>query len=216
MAGTAQKRALLRTNTFPQQIDPFSSVPDSGDCYGPMVLALLEYTALTTGIAVRPESASILWSSVATDDTSGTITPSPPRLPWYIEYTLSSSHRPWCHVAGTSGTAPAFSFTQQLGSEVFVITSQKNGSFTGHRNGALVFECSGNTRVVTDTDGVVTAVVGVSAKTQRVRLQLAADTGPMTLTVAPNEEWAIADPPSGADPVLSRKVPFNLPFGHGQ
>jgi len=40
LAGALQKSALLRTGTFPQQIDPFTSQPDgSSDCYGPMILS---------------------------------------------------------------------------------------------------------------------------------------------------------------------------------
>jgi hypothetical protein len=66
LAGVLEKSALQKTLKFPQQIDPFTSQPDSGDCYGPMLLSLLEYTAMTTGIAVRPEAATLLWSAVAT------------------------------------------------------------------------------------------------------------------------------------------------------
>lgn len=65
LAGELQKAALLTTHTFPQQIDPFTSKPDGGDCYGPMLLAFLELTALTTGIVVRPEAAEVHFSAVA-------------------------------------------------------------------------------------------------------------------------------------------------------
>ena len=65
MAGALQRAALLRTGTFPQQINPLTAQPDAGDCYGPQLLALLEFTALTTGVAVRAEPAAVLFSSVA-------------------------------------------------------------------------------------------------------------------------------------------------------
>ena len=64
LVGARQRAALAATRNFPQQIDPFSSKPDAGDCYGPMLLSLLEYTALATGVAVRPEFGILLWSSV--------------------------------------------------------------------------------------------------------------------------------------------------------
>lgn len=66
LAGAAQRAALLKTLTFPQQIDPFTAQPDAGrDCYGPMQLSLLEFTALKTGVAVRAEPPTLLWSAVA-------------------------------------------------------------------------------------------------------------------------------------------------------
>lgn len=66
LAGARQKAALLKTMTLPQQIDPFTSQPDgSSDCYGPMILSMLEYQALTTGVALRPENGTVLFSSGA-------------------------------------------------------------------------------------------------------------------------------------------------------
>ena len=66
LVGAAQRAALSKTLTFPQQIDPFSAQPDGGhDCYGPMLLSLLEYTALTTGVAVRAGPLRLLWSAIA-------------------------------------------------------------------------------------------------------------------------------------------------------
>ncbi len=45
-------------------------MPDPGDCYGPQILSLLEYSALTTGIAVRAEPATVLFSSIAVGATA--------------------------------------------------------------------------------------------------------------------------------------------------
>ena len=188
LAGAGQKRALLKTLKFPQQINPFNSTPDRGDCYGPMILSMLEYTSLTTGIAVRAESATVLWSSVKAPSTA-TAGGAVPR--------------------GDDDEVPAFTFTQRLGGVVFTITSRTNGTFVGTRNGALVFECSGNTRVVTGLGGAVLAVVGASATVQAVALRLPGTAQPLLLTVAPNEEWAI----HGNTPSLTRKVAFTLPHG---
>jgi hypothetical protein len=66
LAGAAQRAALLKTGTFPQQIEPFNATPDAGkDCYGPMLLAFLEYTALATGVAVRADPPALLWSALS-------------------------------------------------------------------------------------------------------------------------------------------------------
>ena len=61
LAGAGQKRALLNGGTFPQQINPFNNTPGRGDKYGPMILSLLELTALRVGIVPRPERG-MLWS----------------------------------------------------------------------------------------------------------------------------------------------------------
>ena len=63
MIGAELRRSLFKEDRFPQQIDPFTSVPFHGDCYGPMLLSLLEYTARATGIAVRPVDNRLLWTS---------------------------------------------------------------------------------------------------------------------------------------------------------
>jgi len=71
LLGAAQRAALFKTFTFPQQIDPFSASPEmSHDCYGPMLLSTLELTALTTGVSVRAEPPTLLWSAVADDAAS--------------------------------------------------------------------------------------------------------------------------------------------------
>ena len=194
LAGAGQKRALLNGGTFPQQINPFNNTPGRGDKYGPMILSMLEYTALTTGIAVRANEhsggGSILWSSVQAAADGEAPTP-----------------------------VPMFNYTQQLGSATFTLESFHNGSFVGLRNGVRVFECLGNTRVVTSVDGSVTSVVGVAPTTQTVVLSLHAPgtattttttTTTTRITVAPNEEWAVG---SGGTATLVRKTPFIAPFG---
>lgn len=68
LVGAAQQAALLKTRTFPQQIEPFTAQPDTNhDCYGPMLLSTLEFSALTTGVAVRADPPTLLWSAVAAE-----------------------------------------------------------------------------------------------------------------------------------------------------
>lgn len=55
---------------FPQQIDPFTAIPEPGDGYGPMIMSLLEYTALRVGVVPRPDLNALLWSGL--QPTSGT------------------------------------------------------------------------------------------------------------------------------------------------
>ena len=186
LIGVRLRKALLATNKFPQQIDPFTSMPDQGDCYGPMLLSFLQYTALTTGIAVRPETGSILWSSIAT-----TVWKKKKKKKKKTDSLL-------------------FTFTQTLGTNVFTIAAfEKNASFVGRRNGVLLFECSGNTRLITGVNGVVTGVVGASSKTESVVLRVPGQSALTTLIVAPNEEWTIAN---DGRPSRTRKVPFTMPF----
>ena len=120
LAGARQKQALLKTGKFPQQIDPFTSVPDGGDCYGPMLLSMLEYTALTTGIAVRAENSTILWSNMA--PSSAHLSPTP-----HSGVKVRSNN-----------TGVAFTFTQRLGSAVYRLDAA-NGTFTGNSY-SMIFE----------------------------------------------------------------------------
>ena len=187
MIGSALKHSLSASMRYPQQIDPFTSVPDGGsDCYGPMLLSMLEYSAMTTGIVVRPHLSALYWSSAGTSE-------------------------------GPS-TAPAFTFTQVLGSNTYRLQGFGNGTFWGERNGRALFRCTGNTRVITDVAGTVTSVVGVSAASapEQVQLQLPAPTPTagslprlLQLKVAVNEEWAIR---GNAAPVRTRTVLFTAPY----
>ena len=50
--------------SYPQQIDPFTAIPEQGDGYGPMIMSFLEYTALRVGIVPRPDRNALLWSGL--------------------------------------------------------------------------------------------------------------------------------------------------------
>jgi hypothetical protein len=180
---------------FPQQIDPFTSTPDKGDRYGPMMLSLLEYSSLSMGVAVRADDGgSILWSSVR----------------------VAADGEP-----PVAAEVPPFSFTQQLGAVRYRLDSFANGSFTGSLDGRRIFECSGNTRVVTSLDGRLLGVVGAAAATVSVSIRalggaLPEDGGQAvsaatTLTVRPNQEWSLDG--SRGEGVLGRHAPFTAPFG---
>ena len=143
LAGAALKAALLKTGKFPQQINPLTAQPDAGDGYGPMILALLELQALTTGVALRAEpgaGVTVYFSAVA--------------------------------VAGAA-PAPAFTFSQRLGAAVFAARGFGNGTFEGTLDGRLLFTCAGSARVATAADGTVQRVVGAGAEASDVSLLLA-------------------------------------------
>ena len=193
MAGVKQKQALFRTMTFPQQIDPFTSMPDGGhDCYGPMLLSMLEFTALTTGIAVRPTTGTLMWSNIQVSTDMGRSRVS------------SRDHQ--------HGEQPTFTFEQQLGKSAFKLKGAGDGSWVGSRNNVELFSCSGSTRVVTDgVTGNVISILGASSeKAVAVELKLPGVAKVIALTVAPNEEWAVDSSTGTATRVKS--VAFTLPF----
>lgn len=69
LLGCGGRSATPANNTchYPQQIDPFSAVPQTNspdDGYGPMILATLELTALRAGIVPRPGLNGLLWSGL--------------------------------------------------------------------------------------------------------------------------------------------------------
>jgi hypothetical protein len=164
------------------------------------------YTALTTGIAVRADPVpvgALFWTALkavgenATGDSR--------------RGTDVSAAETADDVEGESAETTAFVFTQQLGSAKYRLEGDANGTFSGSLDGKRLFGWTGNVRIVTNTAGVVTAVVGVSAATETASLSLPpfGSGGGVRLTVAPNEEWSIQE---GKAPVLVRKVPFQMPF----
>jgi len=214
MAGVKLKQALFQTMTYPQQINPFTTMPDGGhDCYGPMLLSLLEYTAMTTGIAVRPTTGTLMWSNIN------------------VNVNINGNGNSNTNVAADSMTAaadsvtaadsvpvhaprnqPEFTFEQQLGASSFKLKGAADGTWVGTRNGVQLFACSGSTRVVTDADtGKVISVIGASSeKSVAVQLHLPGLTKAVQLTVAPNEEWAVDS--STGTVKRAKKVAFTLPF----
>ena len=59
---------LIRNgNKFTQQLDPFTGAPSGNDCYGPMILAALEYVTRMHGIHLDVEHGRVWWSALAAD-----------------------------------------------------------------------------------------------------------------------------------------------------
>eukprot|EP01049_Picozoa_sp_SAG25_P008625 SAG25_NODE_794_length_5286_cov_3.737420_6_plen_273_part_00 len=58
------QRGKVVGGSYPQQIDPFTAIPEQGDGYGPMIMSYLEYVALRLGIVPRPERHALLWSAL--------------------------------------------------------------------------------------------------------------------------------------------------------
>lgn len=76
---------------------------------------------------------------------------------------------------------------------------------TASINGKELFSCTRGVRIVTDLDGRIREIVGISPDPQAVVLQV--DGKSHELTVKPNEIWRIDD-----EPVLSRAAPFDHQF----
>jgi hypothetical protein len=199
LIGQKQREALEHTNKFPQQINPFSTMPDKGDCYGPMLLSFLEYSAMTRGISVRPASGALLWTAVEVPAT-----------------TSDSRHideRGASAVDSADVDGPSFSFVQELHTATFTLDGSSTASFQGKRNGLLLFKCTRNARVITDAKtGLVTGVWGVLATPVQVELHLPGLRAPLIQTVEPNEEWMLTTSSAGPKLTLARKVPFTAPY----
>ena len=145
---------------FTLEIDPFTSTPmwapwSPADGYGPMIMALLEHTALRVGVVPRPldpsmgplraENGTLLWTAL-----------------------LNSTE---AAAAGSSN------YTQVLGESTYtlLIDGGSKKQMEGWLNGAKVFTCSVGVRVVTALDGRVIGLVGVAQ--MAVEVTLTAGTG---------------------------------------
>lgn len=164
-----------------------------------MLLSMLEFTALTTGIAVRPTSGTLMWSNIAVSAQFG-----------------GSGGRSNGRRGGNLLVLeqPAFTFKQQLGQSMFKLKGAADGSWVGTKNNVELFSCSGSTRVVTDgVSGKVISIIGASSE-KAVAVELTLPTAPakklIKITVAPNEEWAIDS--SAGTATRTKSVPFTLPY----
>lgn len=174
------------------------------DGYGPTIMALLEHTALRLGVVPRPPDSSMgpLRSSAG-----GT-------LLW------TALHEPTTTAAAVPGMAPSSNYTQVLGPHVYSLlidgaADQMSGWMDGSRK---LFSCNLGVRVVTNLDGAVTGLVGVSEAA--VQVTLATLSGSLrNQAVLPNEEWSVGIPEPRADgqppalkATLQRSSPFVPPF----
>jgi len=53
-SGSSSGSSIDSVCHYPQQINPFTAIPEPGDGYGPMIMSLLEYTARRVGIVPLP------------------------------------------------------------------------------------------------------------------------------------------------------------------
>jgi hypothetical protein len=168
LLGEAQRAALAPAGRFPQQVNPLTSQPDPGDGYGPQILALLEHTALSTGVAVRAEPPAVLFSAFGAGEA------------FAYEQRLGASV--WRVEAYGNGTFAG----SRNGSALFVCT--------GRARVVVALDADGGGG---GGSGVVTGVVGASAAIEAVVLQLPGGAAPLQLQLAPNTEWTIdgAAPP---------------------
>ena len=98
-----------------------------------------------------------------------------------------------------------FTYTQRWGEREWTLTATKD-RFTGSLNGKQVFSCARGVRVVTDLDGRVREVVGISPKKQSVALQFQNQQRQFAIT--PNQIWGV----DSYKPHLNRATPFNYPY----
>ncbi len=99
-----------------------------------------------------------------------------------------------------------YTYTQQWDKHVFTL-QLKNGRFDGTIDGKKIFTCSANVRVVTDMEGNLLKVVGISPETQQVTLEWGGKK--QNLTVSPNQVYCTD---AFGALVLESAAPFDYPF----
>eukprot|EP00041_Stephanoeca_diplocostata_P000624 m.15751 g.15751 ORF g.15751 m.15751 type:complete len:725 (+) comp10816_c0_seq1:109-2283(+) len=197
LLGDKLVNAISVNGTFPQQWNPKpyqgvpAGAPNKGDCYGPALLSLLEYTAYAHGIKPRPADGALLWSSAQLTDTTV-----PPTASTYTQILGTNT---WTLVrAVKNGTAV----------------------FDGRCNGDTVFTCTGGVRVVTTATvpATVVGVAGISPHPMPITLTLPTGHPDVDMrhpgvtvvrgVVEPNCEYALD---GGGGLTLTRRVPFAMP-----
>ena len=241
LAGVALTNALLSapgcaTNSsrcgFPQQIDPFTATPDSGDGYGPMILSLLEYTGRRVGVVPEPAGLGgrLLWSAAYAEAASATGTNFTQRLgnALYIFESAAEQGRVVATASKASAAAGRSSSSSNR-TELFTVSSRSIGSMhtaAGRGRGSSSSSTAtkatfAGVRVVTahsiagsEASGsgapAVMRVVGIADVTQAVQLSIGGQsTAPFH--VEPNEVWAITRNGTGLTATLESATPFFPP-----
>lgn len=94
-------------------------------------------------------------------------------------------------------------YTQRWADRTWTMEA-RNDRFTAIINGKELFSCTRGVRIVTDPDGTIRGIVGISPDPRSIVLQIGDKRH--KLTVKPNEVWSIKD-----DPALVRATPFEQP-----
>ena len=199
---------------FPQQIDPFTATPSTtgnDDGYGPMILSLLEYTALRVGIMPRAELRPALLGL-------------PPQQP----QSVTEGGILWSGVVdGAPGATPALEmYNQTLGVNRFSLVADAS-TFSGFVSAGsaprvCVFKsCSQGVRVVSQAAGtgatppVVTSIVGIDNVTHHdVTCTLCTPRGEEQVAIVqvqPNEVWTFPHGFSKPAVLHSSSAPFTTP-----
>ena len=186
---------------FPQQIDPFSAIPEQGDGYGPMIMSFLEYTALRLGVVPRPDRNALLWSGLQLADATASYTYTQ-RLG---DHNFSLALEPSSTFTASRDGACLF----RAKGGVRVLTDL-HGVVTG------VWCVSSQ---ITQIIGVAVMMIsccvdrGIANTTRAVTIGSCSGGGTLLqVSVAPNEEWQVdlrATPPTST---RLRSTPFYPPF----
>jgi hypothetical protein len=97
-------------------------------------------------------------------------------------------HRDQVWFSGLARGEHEHEYTQQWNGRTFTLR-MKDGQFEGLVDGKQAFTCSANVRVVTDWNGRVTHVVGISPKPERVTIKVG--TEKHALAVSPNQVFTL-------------------------
>ena len=106
------------------------------------------------------------------------------------------------------GESKDFTYTQRWGERIWTLVCEKR-QLRASLNGRELFSCTAGARLVTDKDGKVCEVVGISAEQRGITLR--SGTRQWQLNVLPNQVWGF----DGATPGLLRATPFDHPFRQG-
>lgn len=212
---------------FPQQIDPISGIPSTtgnDDGYGPMIISLLELTALRVGIMPRPQ---LLLGSAQGGNGHGNINNSSTRNGDESFAKQGSKRgnvdRGGLFWSGVADTGAVTTYNQTLGSGKLFNLRSNPAVFTAALNGNPIFRCTAGVRVVTDIDGGIVAVVGIDDVARSINLTVYASAlvhvergrsqaGVLAITVNPNQVYDVTVGIDGTmKATLAPSAPFSAP-----
>lgn len=175
---------LIRNGQFSQQLDPDTGKPSlsNSDGYGPMILAMQEYIARMHGIHIDVERGQIWWSGLAPNS-------------WGM--VPDRGLNPTGHLA----------YTQQWGEHSFEMTLRRKGRLVGNVNDQQAFIASPNVRIVTDLQGKLISVLGISTKEESFHVEQNGQR--WSGKIAPNE---VRSCEPGGSLKQVQQIAFDYPF----